>query len=106
MTECVRSIILTFVKPTVTVTFFFKIIWSKRKKPKQNCKFDTYSSSNHNFDRLILLSYLDVQVNYEVTMATVFTAMLLKFAFFRSFSILTNLIMLHLTIILANLCNC
>ena len=41
-------------------TISFKIIRSKRKKPKQNCKFDTYSNSNDNFDRLTLLSYLDV----------------------------------------------
>ena len=59
MTRLVGSLILTFVKPTVRL-YKIKIIQSKRKKPKQNCKFDAYSNSNDNFDRLTLLSYLDV----------------------------------------------
>ena len=59
MTKRVGGFILTFVKATVIQ--FFKIIRSKRKKRKQNhenCKSDTYSNSNDNFDRLTLFKVI------------------------------------------------
>ena len=56
MTKRVGGFILTFVKATVIQ--FFKIIRSKRKKPKQNCKSDTYSNSNDNFDHLTLFKVI------------------------------------------------
>ena len=86
MTKRVGSFILTFVKATVIQ--FFKIIRSKRKNPKQDCKFDTYGNSNDNFDRLTLFKVI------LTSMTTVSTAMLLKFAFslekISSFSVLTE----------------
>ena len=84
MTKRVGSFILTFVKATVTQ--FFKIIRSKRKKPKQNCKSDTIAIAT-----IILFK---VFLTCKSTMTTVSTAMLLKFAFslakISSFSVLTE----------------
>ena len=56
MTKRVGGFILTFVKATVIQ--FFNIMRSKRKNPKQNCKSDTYSNCNDNFDRLTLFKVI------------------------------------------------